>query len=76
MDETAIVVALVLGLLVGSAFGYFGYRAMNMNDESAPALEPQTRDHIHLGMWLVLIATIILGATTVRTVFEHVSRGG
>ena len=75
MDETTVVVALVLGLLVGSAFGYFSYRAMNMNDEPVPALEPQIRAHSHLGLWLVLIATIILGVTTSRALFEHVARG-
>ena len=76
MDETAIVVALVLGLLVGSAFGYFSYRAMSMNDEPVPALEPQpqVRDHNHLGLWLVLIATIALGVVTARSVFIHVSQ--
>jgi hypothetical protein len=76
MDETTVVVALVLGLLVGSAVGYFGYRAMNI-DESAPALEPQpqVRDHNHLGLWLVWIATLILGTVTAKAVFEHVVRG-
>lgn len=74
MDETAIVVALVLGLLIGSAFGYFGYRAMN--DEPAP--QPQAGDHnhphVHLGLWGVLIVTIILGATTSRAFWAHLNR--
>ncbi len=69
---TIVAVALVLGLVVGSAFGYFFYRAMN--DEPAPEPQPQVRDHNHLGLWLVLIATIALGVVTARSVFIHVSQ--
>ena len=77
MDETAIVVALVLGLLVGSAFGYFSYRAMSMNDEPVPALEPQpqVRDHNHLGLWFVLLILSIVSSITARAVQGILSRG-
>lgn len=76
MDETAIVVALVLGLFIGSAFGYFGYRAMNVNEpESAPEPgQPQGRAHNHLGLWAVLLVTIILGITTSRAFLVHLKQ--
>jgi hypothetical protein len=46
---------------------------MNMDDAPAPELEqPQARGHNHLGLWIVLLGTVILGTVTTKALLEHV----
>ena len=75
MSNTELYAGIVVALMIGAAAGYFIYPAMNRPAESAPEPQPQVRDHNHLGLWVVLIGTLILGTITVKAVFEHVVRG-
>ena len=72
--NTELYAAVVIALVIGAAVGYFVYPAMNSPaPESAPE-PPQVRDHNHLGLWIVLIATIALGALTAKALFQHVTQ--
>lgn len=74
-ENTTLYAGIVIALVIGAAVGYFVYPAMNTEPESAPEPQPQVRDHNHFGLWLVVLATVILGTVTTRSFMQHLVRG-